>query len=250
MSKPAIILFQTQDERGLIRVFDNGDARYLQFGNGDQSAEQSSYLYHQPLVPQHEYSRAMLLVLLWIEPKRSLSLGLGAGLLNSCLHRHNKSLKQDIVELRQSVVDIAYNYFQLPRSKHINVHIDDASTFLQGDNIKKNDIIFSDIYDHNGLDESQLSESYISNCLRHLKPQGCLVLNCWQEHRNFKTLELLKQHFNHISSVATTDGNWVVFASNKRHDFVAKQLKQKVKQLGLNLGFPLAPYLNRLEILS
>ena len=56
-------LYRYYDEYGPLQVFDDGNKRYLSFGDGD---EQSCQLKSDPLQLQHDYSRAMLLVLLFV----------------------------------------------------------------------------------------------------------------------------------------------------------------------------------------
>lgn len=244
MSLPGKEIHRGYDEFGVIRVLDDGNKRYLSFGDVD---EQSCCLKSEPHIPQHEYVRAMLLVLLFCEPKRCITLGLGAGSLTSCLHHHLPSLKQEVVELRAGVIDAAYKYFQLPRSKRLVLHHLDAQDFLQSVESKKADIIFSDIYGADGLDEQQLQPDFIHECYYRLKPGGWLVLNCWRDHQSEATLALLRELFSDIRSCATQSGNWVIFAGNSIDTQSAKQLKAQARELSQRLGFSFSPSLSKLK---
>jgi len=241
---PGKEIHRAVDEFGAIRVFEDGIKRYLAFGDND---EQSCWLKTEPLVPQHEYSRAMLLVLLFCEPKRSLCLGLGAGVLNSCLHSHYPSLEQQVVELRSGVVDAAYRFFQLPCSKRLQLNVMDANEYLQTVDGGKLDIIFSDIYGADGLDEQQLSEDFLSQCHQRLKPEGWLVLNCWREHQRGDSLESLRRLFPDIRGCTTQSGNWVIFAGKRANNESGKQLKSRARELSQKLGFSLNGHLARLS---
>jgi spermidine synthase len=245
MSIPGKEIYRGYDEFGVIRVLDDGNKRYLSFGDVD---EQSCWLKSEPNIPQHEYVRAMLLVLLFCEPKRCISLGLGAGSLNSCLHFNFPSLKQEIVELRAGVIDAAYKYFQLPRSKRLLLHQMDAQDFLQCVESKKADIIFSDIYGADGLDEQQLRPDFIHECYYRLKPGGWLVLNCWRDHQGEATIDTLRELFPDIRSCATQSGNWLIFAGTSIDIQSAKQLKTQARELSQKLGFSLTRSLNKLEV--
>jgi len=67
------ILYSCDDEYGHITVLDDGQSRILSFAKGD---EQSKQKISTPFVLQHEYTQAMMLVLLFKQPKRATILGL------------------------------------------------------------------------------------------------------------------------------------------------------------------------------
>jgi spermidine synthase len=244
MSIPGKEIHRSYDEYGAIRVIDDGNKRYLAFGDTD---EQSCWLKSEPLVPQHEYSRAMLMALLMREPKRCITLGLGAGALNSCLHHHYPELKQQIVELRADVIQTAYKYFHLPRSKRLEMINMDAYDFLHDEHKRKADIIFSDIYSEEGLDVKQLSPEFLTAAHGLLKENGWLVLNCWREHQSGDCLDILRGLFTDIRGCTTSCGNWVIFAGKQENTLTSKQLKQHAKELNLKLGFSLSSSLSRLK---
>lgn len=241
-------IYRSRDDYGWIRVFDDEDKRYLAFSDDDD--EQSCCLINKAYLPQHEYSQAMLMVLLFIEPKNCLSLGLGAGSLNHCLHHNLRSLKQQIVELRPAVIDCAKRFFQFPSSKRIHIHCDDALEFLRNDEGKKADIIFSDLYDEHGMQDMQLQPEFLQLCQQRLKNQGWLVLNLWRRQENYSELNMLTELFSDIRSCSTSSGNLLIFASQNKCLLSATELKNRAKQLNATLGFSLTPYLNRLKQIS
>ncbi|MBV0933681.1 spermidine synthase [Marinobacterium weihaiense] len=241
---PGQEIYRGHDTFGSVRVLDDGDKRYLAFGDLD---EQSCCLKHEPLIPEHEYVRAMLLVLLFAEPKQVISLGLGAGALNTCLHGRFAGCKQQVAELRAEVIEVAYRFFQLPRGKRLQIHATDALDFLRNISTRKADIIFSDIYGADGLSDQQLGEEYLELCARRLKPGGWLVMNLWRDHQGPDTLELLLQQFGTLYGCHTQSGNWVVLASEADHDISQNQLDKRARQLGQQLGFSLSPHLKRLR---
>ncbi|QEW05951.1 spermidine synthase [Nitrincola iocasae] len=243
MSLQGTEIHRCYDEYGVILVLDDGNKRYLSFGTDD---EQSCYLKSQPAQPQADYIRAMLLVLLFVTPSRIISMGLGGGSLNTCLHHQFSGLKQDVVELRHQVIQTAYKYFQLPRSKHITLHNMEAKTFLDTEPTRPADIIFSDIYDENGVDAQQHEPGYLHECYERLKPDGWLVMNCWKEHRGDSILKELALLFADIRTCTTQDGNWIIYACKTKNELINNQLKQSAKQLSQQLGFSVSSYLNRL----
>jgi spermidine synthase len=244
MALPGKEIYRGYDAFGVVSVFEDGAKRYLSFGEAD---EQSCWLKTEPAVPQHEYVRAMLLALLFTEPRHAITLGLGAGSLNSCLHAHYPSLKQQVVELRPEVVEVAYRFFQLPRGKRLQIHTMDANEFLSRVETKRADLVFSDIYGADGLDEQQLSPDYLLQCRERLKADGWLVLNCWREHQGSQSLDTLRELFADVRGCATQSGNWILFAGCRASNKSSKQLKAEAKALGQQLGFSLSGHLSRLQ---
>ena len=233
------------DEYGAVRVFDDGCKRYLCFGDND---EQSCQLKADPGLLQHDYTRAMLLVLLFTQPRYAMVFGLGGGCLINCLHGWDTGLKLQAVELRACVVDLALQYFHLPRSKRLQVSIADAEVFLATGGHKKADIIFSDLYTEHGAAASQTTEAYIKGCAELLKPDGWLVINCWLEHREqIWSLACLHDFFQDVRVTTTVSGNWVILAGKRVDSQNQTQLRDKAQKLSKQLGFSLSPALKRLQ---
>ena len=222
------------DEFGTVIVLDDGNRRFLSFGETD---EQSCVLKQSPEVPQYAFLRAMIYPLLYLVPNRALSLGLGAGSLNGSLHAILPNLKQEIVEISPEVVDVAHRFFYLPRSKRINIELSDAFEYLQRPVKRKFDLITSDLYTSEGLNEIQVEAVFIDAVLARLTQNGWLVLNCWSDHREVEILETLRERFDSIFSCTTGDGNWVLFATNGSIDVSSSQMKSRIKELSSRAGF-------------
>ncbi|WP_394229585.1 spermidine synthase [Shewanella colwelliana] len=239
-------LHRADDEIGPLIVLENKEIRMLSFGDND---EQSKLLKATPHIPQHTYLQAMLLVLLFIKPKRVIILGLGGGGLIHALRQFDTGIKVTAVELRASVIEIAKRFFQLPIGKKLSLVHQDAAHFLEEKDHKKADVIFADIYGADGVDESQLSDSFISNASMMLKSDGYLVLNCWKEHsQNRELLSLLQAHFAEVRACLTGGGNWVVIAGKVTRDISASALKTNAQQLSQKLDFQLGRSLTRFDI--
>jgi spermidine synthase len=232
------------DEFGPIEVYDDGEKRVMTFGGEE---EQSSMLKAKPGQLQHEYTRAMMLVMLFRQPRDAIVLGLGGGSLVSCLHHCWPDIKIRAVELRPKVAKVAYKYFQLPLSKRLQVFEADAGEFLD-EQPKKTDVLFTDIYSAEGLDQQQIQQWYMQACFDTLKDDGWLVLNCWSEHRaGTDVLDILKEIFSDVRMCSTNTGNWVVLAGKKLDTQSGKQLKDKAKQLSTVLDYSLSACLTRLK---
>lgn len=242
------VVYSNEDEFGSLEVSDDGVCHILSFAAHD---EQSRCLKSAPHILQYEYTQAMLLVLLFCQPKRILALGLGGGTLLTALHYLLPSVKMTAVELRPAVIEVAYQYFQLPRSKRLQVIAQNADTFLLDNDLRQVDIVFADLYHSTGIDALQLKADFIARCAEQLKPEGWLVLNCWLEHREDPLLRASLQHyFQDIRTVLTGSKNWVVLAGKVADYQSQAALRDKAQQLSSRLECSLTRQLGRLHALN
>lgn len=245
---PETIIHESTDEHGAIIVTDDGKKRILKFADYD---EQSCCLKAEPHVLQYEYTQAMLLVLLFCQPKRVLLLGLGGGSLVTALHHYLSGIHITSVELRQQVIDVAYQYFRLPRGKRLPVICQSADAFLQANDLRKVDVLFADLYHAKGADQGQLQADFVRRCAVQIKDNGWLVLNGWTEHReNSEFLAALREHFTDIRTALTGSHNWIIIAGKTKDSQSDKQLKDKAFKWSLTLGFSLTRHLARLKPLG
>ena len=254
---PAAIntLFYQYDEYGPVKVIDDGNHRRLSFGADDF---QSCMVKEAPLQLQFDYLRAMVLATL-LQPSthpnatntnRTLLLGLGAGSLARFLHHHFPAMHLSVVELRQLVIDVAKQYFELPESPRLEVMQENATDFLAYDN-NHYALIMSDIYTEEGVDDAQLSHDYIAACKARLEPNGWLVLNCWYEHKGRTSLiQTLRAEFQQLHCCHTQSGNWIIFASNpvnSAYSLDLKALTGAAKSLSEQAGFSLHAIARKLQ---
>lgn len=204
------------DEFGPILVFDDGNKRYLSFGTAD---EQSCQLNQAPLQLQHEYSRCMAAVLIQTEQFAQIRnvtlLGVGGGTIASCLHHVLSEAVITAVDIRAAVIQVANQYFHLPRGPRLKTQVADAYEFLKSAEPNKANLIITDLYQASGLDPLVLQREFLDSCRTHLQHDGWLVLNLWKEHREqTNCLDELKARFNWVLQTTTSDGNWIIWASN------------------------------------
>lgn len=244
MSESAELIYFAKDDWGELRVFDDGQRRLLSFGPGD---EQSACLKADPARLVFSYTQAMLLALLFSEPRKALCLGLGAGSLATALHKHCKGIKITAVELRQSVIEIAKDFFYLPQGKRLLLHCADAQDFVAQDNASY-DLILSDLYTAQGLAGIQSEPEFLSQSAARLKAEGLLVINCWRQHqRQDGLLEQLARHFAEIRGCETADGNWLLFAFKQPPLQSQQELRRQAESWSQRLGYSLSKYLKQLE---
>lgn len=254
MSLPGKEVFRCYDNFGPIKVYDDGNKRYLSFGLDD---EQSCQLKSAPDQLQYDYTRAMLIATQLVHnPRKILMFGLGGASLPCCLHQHFPSAEIDVIELRQRVIDVAFRYFQLPRSPRLKVIEQDARDYLREQEtraateaVEPNlDIIYSDIYSAEGPDDMQLTDIFLQQCKGLLQDAGWLVLNLWTAQRKDRDfIPLLQQYFADIRVCNTQSNNWVVMAGKRPNTLSDKELREKIKQLGQQVEFGLLGVYSRLQ---
>lgn len=238
---PGDIIASDYDQFGAVRVYDDGNKRYLSFGQGD---EQSCLVKANPHLLQYDYNRAMALVLLFYPlddgPDDILILGMGGGSLVNCLHHHYPKANIEVIELRKLVIDVAHKYFYLP--EHTQVTQGDALGLIHDYPTHQYDVLFSDLYIPEGLEARQLTVQFLAGAKALLKADGFLVMNALEEYRTSKVLSsLFNQSFKRVFECLTKDGNWVVIATNNEvvcaDGFKLKSLKSQAKVLSDKLGF-------------
>lgn len=207
-------VYQTRDAYGDIIVYDVDKWRILTFGS---IFEQSCLERDNLSLLVHEYSQAMLLPLLALQPAHVTVLGLGGGGLVHALYHALPEAHIDIVELRQAVIDVAYAHFFLPRDRRINVFCADAETHVGNAMLASTDLILCDLYDAHEASATQLDAAFYRRCKLLLKPDGWLALNYHQlpsiEH---PAIRAICRFFESVFLCVVGSGNWVVLASNAR----------------------------------
>lgn len=167
-------LYRTEDGDGSMVVTQRGNKRLLSFGS---RLEQSSVLMGKPYYLIHEYTQIMLLGLIFVDARHITILGLGGGGLVHCLSHFYPQSTIQVVEIRQAVIDIAYDWFDLPRLDNLQVVNNDAMHYVSKLAQGSTDIIFSDLYEAEGMAACQAQQVFINASFKALSENGCLVLN-------------------------------------------------------------------------
>lgn len=154
-----------------------------------------------------------------------------------------------VVEIRAKVVDVAYEFFELPASTpSLRIAIEDAKGWLKRAEPSKFDIIFADLYQAQGISEFQLQARFLKACSRVLVDNGCLVANFHDVppfHSPF--FGVLSQMFPTIFLCRVDGGNTILFACKQDLDLdVEKQLPERAEELGGKMGCNLLAMLSRL----
>lgn len=204
------------DEFGVIRVLDDGNFRFLAFGDG---GEQSCVNWSHPERLVHDYTKTMLMSV-GFAPRATHAtvIGVGAGSLITALHHVNHTLLIQAVELRKLVIDVAEEWFDFKPCSSVTLTVADASAYLCSSPVYT-DLLLIDIYNDEGIDEGVSDYEFIADCYEALNPEGVLVMNLWHEssglHR--RVLKHIRRYFStNVFIQSLNDGNIVVFAKKSK----------------------------------
>lgn len=238
-------LFRCKDEMGLILVTQRGGKRVLSFGTG---LEQSSVLMERPACLSHEYTQTMLLGLLFVEARHITLLGLGGGGLVHCLSHFYPQCQLQVVELRQQVIEVAKNWFELPQTEQIALYCGDAARYIARAPAAQTELILSDLYEADGMSEVQESLFYIRSCARHLTDNGVMVLNFHLlPSPDSELMQVIKEQFAEVFVCDVFSGNYVMFCLKVPLEEPLSAMQPAAKALARHLQMPLLYYFRQLR---
>jgi len=236
-------LHRCEDEWGPIVVTQRGRKRVLSFGS---EFEQSSVILDRPASLTHEYTRIMLLGLLFSEPAHITLLGLGGGGLLHCLARFYPAVPIKVVELRQQVIAVARDWFEIPQNRFIDIDCANAADHVRNADAGDTDLILSDLYEAEGMSEDQTRTAYLQNCFTHLSDDGVLVLNFHRLPDTDDPLMLeLSTLFSQLWVCDVFKGNQVLFCLKQEADISTRAAE--AKQLAKKFKLPLIYYYRQLR---
>ena len=233
----------TTDEHGPIYVYESRTSRILSF---DGKIYQSSMKLNDINGLTLDYTQAMMAGLFFIPIlKTATIMGLGAGSMAKNLLSSFSELNVHAIEYREAVAKAAKKYFYLPDTDRLFIHIDDAVNYMNSTDMKS-DIIFSDLYNSEGMEPKQVQSSYLRDCKNALNKQGVLVLNiCNTSPKLREELdELLAFEFeNQLFSFEEKSGNTIVLAfKNDIPTIKRKEILTKGKWLQEKMNIPMERY--------
>lgn len=206
-------IFRTEDSFGPVVVQEYGGLRVLSF---DSPFEQSAMRLDNPLALVHDYTRAMLLVLLFKEPTQITLLGLGGGSLLRVLHRHCEQATFQVVELRKSVIQIAQAHFSIPRDERTVIHNRNGFVYLNEVKKHTSEVIFADMYQAKAMEPFQGSTRFLEQCWQLLTPDGWLAINFHKLPAfDHPYMQKLCRLFPEVLCCGTDSGNYVVMCSKQ-----------------------------------
>ena len=177
---------------------------------------QSRMLILDPHALDLEYTRTMMGFLLFKpEPRDITMIGLGGGSLAKFCYRHLPKSRIRVVEINPHVVALR-DEFHVPRDDaRFSVVTADGAAFVR-QCATRCDVLMVDGFDSEGQPSGLSSQRFYDDCLDMLQPDGMLVVNLHQGHRQFDIfVDRIRRSFN--DAVLLVDGsdlsNTIVFAS-------------------------------------
>lgn len=231
------------DEFGEISVVDSDGIRYLYFGN---DIVQSAVNLTDPARLCLSYTRAMMVGLLFCPtvPLRCLVIGLGGGAVVHFLKRHFPESKICVVELRETLIDIAKTHFELQSLNNIDYWAGDGHDFLRHSSSELLDLIIVDAFDEHGVAPSVASDAFLAHCTERLSQRGLVIFNLWRSQRVVADdiLDSAQTRFGrHLLGLPLPDkGNLILFAGGalkpmpKKH-FIRDHAKAHEQAWGIEL---------------
>ncbi len=203
----------------------------------DQNAVQSALSLSRPQQLNLPYMHAMMAGLLFQPPPASvLMLGLGGGDLVRYLHYYLPGSRLTAVEIDADMVDVCRDYFSLPESEKIDIHIDDAMHFVTHDK-HSYDMIMADIYHGTGAPVLLQEKAFFRHCYDRLDENGVLIVNLLTNDADTfrKILWLMRQQFARSTLCLTVPQhlNVIIFAFKQRPvQLSLGSLKENAEELG------------------
>lgn len=164
-----------------VLVTDEDGLRSLRFGTEER---QSCLDLDKPWSLQLAYTQWMVTaLLLHPHPARFLVVGLGGGALPHFLLYHHPEATIDVVEREQLVIDLAHDYFHLPRHPGLRFFCQDVLTFLASPPTNSYDVVFLDIFDPGAMATALFEPTLHQGLLAQLGSGGVLAVNLWNGDR-------------------------------------------------------------------
>jgi len=171
------------NERSLYRnilVEDKGDLRCLKFNVKSNKTRQSCLMKSQPQKLVFNYTKQLLTALLVKPtPKRILIIGLGGGTMSNTLHQLLPGSHIDNVEIDQSVIKVARQYFGFLENDQIKTFSQDGRVFVKRALLKQEeyDWIILDAFNGDYIPEHLMTKEFLTEIKALLTPNGMLTAN-------------------------------------------------------------------------
>ena len=240
------LIASVRDDRGEVMVIDNKVFRIMSF---DRIYEQSKMQKDNPILPVHNYIRAMLMAVALTPVSRALVLGLGGGSLVRSLYARDPAIALEVVELRQAVLSVAQEHFHLPDSPAIHYQVGDAAEAVAGGERGRYQLIFSDLYSADAMAPLQTSERFLRHCADKLQDGGWLVLNhSKQPDPSSPFSQALQAIFRTLLYCTTPSSNVVIYACVSPVADSLAGLRRQMKASGVDFHTDFTPLAQKLAV--
>lgn len=231
---PGQLIYSRRSAFHTIEVYESDELRMLRT---DQHAVQSAISLSQSQQLNLPYMHAMMAGLLFQPtPQNVLMLGLGGGDLLRYLHHYLPESLLTAVEIDAAMVEVCRDYFALPESNNIDIHIDDAMHYIANET-QLYEMIIVDIYHGTNVPMLIHDKSFYQHCFDRLAENGMLIVNLLTNDADIfrNILWLIRQQFDRSTLCLTVPEhmNVIVFAFKQRPcELRLELLQKKAEELG------------------
>ena len=167
------ILHTSDSQYHRIAVVQDEESRYLRF----DSSFQSGMYRDDPFRTRFGYSDYLQLPFVYRERTgKVLYIGLGGGSAPKRSWRDFPGVRIDAVELDPEVVDVAYEYFELPRDPRLRVAVEDGRRYVSA-NEGPWDVIAVDAFYSDSIPFHLATREFLELAKSRLTPGGLVVTN-------------------------------------------------------------------------
>ena len=213
-------------ERSLYRnilVEDKGDVRCLKFNVKSSKTRQSCYYKSNPEKLLFNYTKQLLTALLINpEPQSILIIGLGGGTMSNTLHQLLPHSRIDNIEIDQSVIKVARQYFAFLENDKIKTYSQDGRVFVKRALLKKQkyDWIILDAFNGDYIPEHLMTQEFLLEVKMLLSDEGILTANTFSSSQLYPyESATYKAVFGDFYQVTNKDNsNRIILA--KKHGFI------------------------------
>jgi spermidine synthase len=243
------VIFEGHDEFGPVEIVEDPFFRSMHFGTDAPQCEMDLKDHFQLTLSCYKH---MVMALLFKEHFESvLFLGLGGGVLPKFFWKYFPKLHIDVVERSSFVVELAKQYFDLPKDARVNVHTVDAFDFVQNSK-SKYDLIFVDLFTKEGISNVSGKKSFFRACKELMKdPSSILVWNTWSlmpRELMISSVEHIAKYFgSNILILPDQFGNNVFIVFSQKLMFSPDQLRENAKMLQVKTGLDFPKLLKNLN---
>jgi spermidine synthase len=248
-SLPEKLLFEKEYDGVPVQVWEKLDRRELRFGN---LIVQSAYSTLQPDCLLLRYTRQMIAAVALVpQMENILHIGLGGGSVANFIYHHFPKLQQTVIEINPLVIEVAYEYFGLPKDPRLQILGMDVTESIKGLG-DSYDLIFLDAFDHSGASSCFDSTSLLLQLQDLLSSNGWLIGNFWNQFRLFSLqkelwLGLCGQLIEAKTGLTT---NSILYGHAQSNKVLLSSVQKRAQELELTLPLRLVPMVKRFKNLT
>ena len=225
-------------ERSLYRniiVEDKGDLRCLKFNVKTTKTRQSCLYKSQPQQLVFNYTKQLLTALLVNpQPARILIIGLGGGTMSNTLHQLFPHSYIDNVEIDESVIKVARQYFGFLENSQIKTYSQDGRVFVKRALLKKQayDWIILDAFNGDYIPEHLMTAEFLEEINTLLSPEGILTANTFSSSKLYGyESATYKKIFGDFYQVTNANNNNRIILAQKNGFTMANLIKDHQSML-------------------